>query len=166
MAIRADSYSSIAGIVAVTRHLLDGQTTFNSTTLPTLTEVESFVDEASGHLNTALAGAGFTTPVTNSTAKLALSSWVRWRAREYTELTQQRGGFSGEQSGMMSGLYKEANEFVEAGAAGWKQIGAAVSRKSSDGLAFTALDTHTERSDPDDGDREQPMFRRRQFDAP
>ena len=49
MAIRSDSYSSIAGIVSGTRHLLDGQTTFNSTTIPTVTEVEVFVDEASAH---------------------------------------------------------------------------------------------------------------------
>jgi len=164
MALRADSYSSIAGIVASTRHMLDGQTTFNSTTIPTVTEVESFVDEASAHLNTALSGAGFTTPVTNSTAVQALNSWVRWRAVEYVELTQQRGGFAGDEATGMVGLHESAAKFVQNGALGWKYLGAAVSIAASDGLAFTGIDKHSERSDPDNSDREQPKFRRGQFD--
>ena len=165
MTIRADSYSSIAGIVASTRHMLDGQTSFNSTTVPTLTEVEGFVDEASAHLNTALAGAGFTVPVTNSTAVQALNSWVRWRSVEYVELTQQRGGFAGDETTGMVGLHESAAKFVLNGALGWKYLGAAVTVAASDGLAFTGIDAQSERADPDNSDRAQPKFSRGQFDA-
>jgi len=60
MAIRADSFSSTSEVKAFTRHLLDGQSAFNSTTRPTATELEKFIDRASGVLNVAIARAGFT----------------------------------------------------------------------------------------------------------
>jgi hypothetical protein len=53
MAIRGDSYSSTGEVKAFTRHLLNGQSNFNSTTRPTVTELEKFIDRASGVLNLA-----------------------------------------------------------------------------------------------------------------
>ena len=165
MAIRSDSYSSVAKVVTATRYMLKGQSTFNSTTLPTLTEVEGFIDEASGHLNVALSSAGFTTPVTNTTAKLTLDSWVRWKAVEFVTATQERRLPGGEAEGGVGGLFSDASEFVEKHIQGWKRIGAAVTTKASDGLVFTGMAAHDERDDPDDSDLVQPHFRRGKWDA-
>jgi hypothetical protein len=58
MAIRADSWSSTTDVKSLVRHILDGETTFNTTTRPTNPEVEAFIDEASGLLNLALRSSG------------------------------------------------------------------------------------------------------------
>ena len=39
MALRNDSYGSVANVQALTRHLLDGAATFSNQTRPTLVEV-------------------------------------------------------------------------------------------------------------------------------
>ena len=59
MALAADSYGSIAEVEALVRHLLDGASGFDGTTVPTLTDVESIVDRVSGVLNTALSAARY-----------------------------------------------------------------------------------------------------------
>lgn len=171
MAISGASYGSVAEVLAFTRHLLDGQPTFNSTTRPTLTEVEKFIDRASGVLNVALAGCGLTTPLNsttaNSTAKLMCADWVVMRAAEYTELTQRGTGFSAEEGSRTAafrGLYAAANEFAEQNCLALKRVGAGVTDSMSQGLSFTGLDAEDDRADPDDTSRAQPKFVRGQFD--
>ena len=89
MAIRGDSYGSVDEVRAYTRHMLDGSNNFDESTTPTRTEVERFIDRASGALNVAMNNAGLTTPVTNSTAKLMLSDWVTMRACAFVEMTHR-----------------------------------------------------------------------------
>lgn len=167
MALRADSYGSVAEVLAFTRHLLDGETTFNPSTRPTLTEVERFIDRDSGVLNSALAQAGFSTPLTNSTAALACAQWVVAQAANQVEFTALGMGFNdadGQRQVTLTGLNRSAKEFVKDNALGWKRLGATVADPANQGLTFTALDDHDERADPDNTGREQPVFRRRMFD--
>lgn len=169
MAIRADSYSSTSEVKAFTRHLLNGQASYNSTTRPTVTELEKFIDRASGVLNLALASAGFraSTVLANSTAKLACDDWVTARSAEYAELTQRGVGFSGEEGSrttVFHNLSKSANEFVEANSLGFVREGVTQTYKMSNGLAFTGMDAQALRSDPSDTSLEQPFAQRRQFD--
>lgn len=171
MTIRADSYSSTGEVVAYTRHLLDGASTFNSTTRPPATDVERFIDRASGALNTALAGAGLTTPITNSTAKLLCDDWVTARAAVYVELTQRGTGYSdaeGSRIGALKGLYDDAQKFAKDNFLSMVRIGVGVSHQMSEGLTFTGLDAVSERADPDDTTIEQPIFTRalHDFDTP
>ena len=166
MTIRADSYGSVANVLAFTRHYLDGQSNFNSTTRPTLTEVEAFIDRASAYMNIALENHGLASPVTNTTAKLAIGDWVVERSAELVEMTQRGTGYSGDEGSriyVFRNLYKLANEFVKDNLFGLKQLGLSVDSKVSAGLEFTALDTQDDRSDPDDTSLEQPMFSRRRF---
>src|SRR5512145_717779 len=142
MTLRTDSYSSAAEVTAFTRHLLDGQSAFNSTTRPSLTALEKFVDRASGVLNVALEGAGITSPITNSTAKLLCDDWVTMQASMYVEMTQRGMGFGGEEGSRVSyfkGLYTRANEFVKENALGLKRMGVGVQNTVSAGLIFTGL---------------------------
>jgi hypothetical protein len=169
MAIRGDSYSSTSEVKSFTRHLLNGQSTWNSTTRPTLTDVEKFIDRASGVLNLALAAGGFTPSVVyaNSTTKLAADDWTTARASEYAELTHRGVGYSdaeGSRTAAFRNLTKSANEFVAANSLGFVRLGVTQAYKMSDGLAFTGMDAQSERSDPDDTSRAQPFATRHQFD--
>lgn len=169
MSIRADSYSSTSEIKAFTRHLLDGQTTWNSTTRPTLTEVEKFIDRASGTLNLALANAGFrpSAVIANSTAKLACDDWTTARASEYAELVHRGVGYSdeeGSRTAAFRNLSKSANDFVNMNSLGFVREGITQPYKMSDGLAFTGQDAQSARSDPQDTSLEQPVSKRHQWD--
>ena len=171
MTIRADSYSSTSQVKAFTRHLLDGQTSFNSTTRPTGTELEEFIDSASGVLNVSLAQRGFMPSAvkSNSTASLMCGDWVRMQCVKYVELTQRGTGYSdaeGSRIGAFNGLYKSADDFVERNKLGIQRLGVTQAYKLSDGLQFTGLDAPVNRTDRTDESLAQPMFTRNQFEFP
>lgn len=169
MAIRADSYGSVADVTAYTRHLLDGEAAFGTTTRPRLTEVEGFIDRASGLINACILGAGFTpaTVSANSTAKLPLDDWVVTKAARMVELTKISGGYDASEGSRLAGfdtMMKEACEYVNTLVPGWKELGLTVSKATSEGLDFTAYEPHADRSDPDNTGLEQPLFRRHKWD--
>lgn len=170
MAIRGDSYSSVAGVLTLTRHLLEGEaSTFNSTTRPTLTEVEGLIDETSGLLNLSLRKYGFAPSVVyaNTTTKLACDMWVRGKTVKMVELSHPTQGFGGDNEtrvDMLDGLFGSADKFVEKNALGFKRAGLAVADASSQGLVLTGTTLQADRSDPDNSALEQPFFTRRQFD--
>jgi hypothetical protein len=168
MAIRADSYSTTSEVKAFTRHLLDGQSTFNSTTRPTMTELEKFIDRASGVLNVAIAKAGFTPAGIrgNSTAKLAADDWVTDRAAEYVEITQRGAGYSdgeGSRTATFHNLSKDADQFIAINTLGFIRLGVEQTIKQSSGLAFTGLDAQKDRPDRTNESLEQPFAERGQF---
>lgn len=169
MAIRSDSWSSTTDVKAMTRHLLDAETTFNSTTRPTLAEVEGFIDEASGLLNLALRRNGFApaTVKANSTATQAMDNWVRFKTVAFVNLVSPYQGWQGgddNPASLLMNMAGDANVFV----ADCKQalINASITQahKASDGLKFTGLDAQDDRADPDDTSLEQPKFTRSMFD--
>lgn len=167
MALSADSYSSVNEVTALTRHLLDGNVLFGVDTRPTLTEVENFINYASSLLNAALAKRGFTTPVTQATVVYALDMWVSGYAASWVELTQRGAGYSdagNERASMIAAMVGDASEFVEKYWKGWAELGAAYDSTLAGAASFTALDKHSERSDPTNTTREQPLFSRRKFD--
>jgi hypothetical protein len=171
MTLRSDSYSSTAEVTAFTRHLLGGQTAYNSTTTPTVTEIEKFIDRASANLNMALAQVGFHVPLNstnaNSTAKLVCDDWVTQRATEYTELTQRGAGFNESEdsrAGFFMNLTKSARTFAEENRMGLLRLGAHFTYNLSDGLKFTGETIQDERTDKDDTSLEKPKFKRGLFD--
>lgn len=171
MAIRGDSFGDADEVAAYCRWLLGGAPAFDTSTKPTLAQVESMMDNVSGQINIAIRACGFTPSdvYANSTAKLAIDGWVNAAIAERVELTYPGTGFNDGQNTRTAGfrnLYKQANEFIEDICKGLKHSGIAVNKASSNGLAFTALNKRSERSDPTDTSREQPMFRRRLFDNP
>lgn len=160
-------YSSVIEVRALTRHLLGGQSTFNSTTRPTLTDVQTFLTRAGGLLNIALAGRGFSVPITNSTAKLACDDWVTAQAVEYVELTQRGTGYSdaeGSRTRVFAGLHRRASDFAKENELGFKRVGAEVGHRKSEGLGFSGQTLQADRADPDDTGLEQPKFTRGLFD--
>lgn len=169
MTIRADSFASVAEVTAFTRHLLNGQTAYNSTTRPTLTEVEKIIDRASGVLNTALAMTGFnpSSVYANSTAKLACDDWTAQEAAKQVEMTQRGVGYGAEEGSRVAAFNmntKTAMQFVEENKLGFIRLGIGQTYKVSDGLQFTGLTAQADRADPSDTSVEQPQFTRRQWD--
>lgn len=161
------SYSTAAEVLAYTRHLLDGQTSFNSTTRPTGTELTTFINRASGVLDVALQTVGLSTPITNTTAKLACDDWVTSRAAQMVELTQRGTGYSemdGSRIAGLRGLYEDAALFARSNRLGFVNLGVTVSHAVSDGLSFTGMTAPADRADPDDSSLAQPSFWRGQFD--
>lgn len=168
MAIRADSFSSVDEVKGYTRHLLDGHSTFDATTRPTVTEVEKFIDRVSGTLNTAIASKGFSASAVraNSTAKLACDDWVTQKAVKYTELTQRGTGWNTDEGSRTKAFMtsEDAVDFVESMLMGFVNLGIALANPTSEGLLFTGIDVQANRSDPSDTSKEQPFFARRSFD--
>lgn len=169
MTIRADSYSNVTGVLSWTRFHIEGQTNFNTTTRPTKTEVEDFIDEASGVLNVALSKQGFTgtNVIANSTAKLACDNWVRGWAVSFVELSHPMGGMGGEQKSrveLLQSMNGSANEFAIENAKGFKNLGITQTKTDANVISFTGETVQANRADPDDTSLEQPKFKRGQFD--
>lgn len=169
MAIRADSYSSTSEVKEMARHLLDGFAAFNSSTRPTATGVERFIDYASGQLNLALWGQGFSPSSirSNSTSKVAADAWVTAEAARWAEITQRGTGYGdqeGSRTSSLKGLRDRADTFARSNALAFKRLGVAPADPSSQGLAFTGLTAAADRSDPSDTSIAQPWAKRGQFD--
>lgn len=166
MAIGANSYGSVDEIRAMTRRLLGGSAQFGTETRPTLDDVETIIDRVSGVLNSAIANAGFDVPISQATAKLSCDEWVVSRVVSWVEFSQPGASWSDERNERwrMSAGYRSAAEFVAKNARGWASLGVTRSTAGHEGFNYTGMDKHSERSDPDNTSREQPAFRRRQFD--
>lgn len=166
MALGANSYGTVAEVLALTRIYLRGQSAYNSTTRPTLTEVETFIDRTSGVLNLALATAGFTVPVAQADAKLACDDWVVRIAAAYVEAAQPWTGADPEEASILPlPSLSKALEFVQAMSAGFVYLGVSQPGDDSNALIFTGQTAQADRADPDDDTLEQPHFKRGQFDS-
>lgn len=167
MAISANSYSSVSEVVALTRHMLDGPSTFDEATRPSLSEVEKFIDQISAELNDAIRACGLAIPISATGPKLSCDLWVSVRAAAMVELTQRSTGFDGGEDSRYKALWDLLNEdpfaWVEKRCQSWSDQGVTMTTAASGALTYTALNSHDNRSDPNNTTREQPMFRRRQF---
>lgn len=161
-------YSSPEEVTAFVRHLLDGQTAFNTTTRPTMTEVTKFLQRAGGLVNVALVREGLAIPITNSTAKLTIDDWVTIQTVEYVELTKRGVGYSeeGGQRRAFADLTKAARTFAKENRLAFIRLGCTEDYQLSDGLAFTGQDVTDNRADPDDTSLAQPVFGRGKFNHP
>lgn len=171
MTIRGDSYSSAAEVQALTRNLLDGSPGFNPGTIPTLADVEKFIDRASGVLNNAIRSVGIAPAAVraNSTAKLSCDEWVTTYAVMFVELTRPYAGFDGQtrsRVGLLKDLAGDARIFARESALGWKREGVAVADATSQGLAFTGITAPADRTERQDTGIEQPLFTRQDFENP
>lgn len=161
-------YSSTTEVVAITRLYLGGETTYNTTTLPTATEVSKFLNRASGVLNVALANSGFAVPVTETDAKLACDEWVTLHAAQFVELSQpttEWGEVENPRADMLNGMQRDAAKFVAMMAIGFKNLGVPTTDPAGQGIRYTGQLKHSLRDDPQDTSLAQPHFRRNQFDA-
>jgi hypothetical protein len=120
MALDANSYGSVGGVAAYTRRLANASSTFDSTTRPTLVEVEAFLDQCSDVLNGWLVRSGYVIPVTNANAVNVLARYANIGAAGHVELSQRAGGYDADDENRRENkfldLFALAESYIESGA--------------------------------------------------
>jgi len=161
MTTGTNSYGSAADVAALTS-LYTASGTYTASTIPTLAQVEGWIDQVSAIMNTALAAQGFVIPVSQSDAVLAIKSYVveavtdlahaaNSAGRYYTDAALQRG------DSPMAGVRRAILSWVEMFAAGLGALGASRAGETSTGdIGFR--DTNNK------GDATYPIFQRDAFD--
>jgi hypothetical protein len=159
------SYGTVVEVEALTRHLLDGEAGYSETTTPTRADVESIMDRVSGVLNTALAAEGFSVPLSDATAVQACAQFVVRHTVKELRWAYPHLGVGGEEATAENDLFMQAGYFAAANKLAFKNLGETVSDSAGQGLSFTGLLKHSERSDPLNKTFEQPKFTRGQFES-
>ena len=154
MAIGANSYGSVAEVAALTRRYTSGGT-YNSGTNPSTTQVEKFIDRVSATVNVLLAEQGFTVPVSQADAKLALDDFVVGQVALFCHGANGNGIYAPGSEQLrnttpMRVVMKEAEGFIGEHAAGIEALGATRTRHLTQGLACRETD--------DEGTAIEPMF--------
>jgi len=160
MTVGANSYGTVLDVAALTNAYLNASNTFDTSTVPTLTQVEGWIDQVSGIMNTALAGQGFTIPVTQATAVLAIKSFVVESVADLAHAANMAGRYftqSALDRGVtpMSAIRKQILEWVESFASGLESLGAARAGETGGGEVLY-------RSYDNAGDEITPIFQRKQ----
>jgi hypothetical protein len=130
MTVGANSYGTADGVsVRCGQYVDDTLGVFTTTTHPTKAQAETFINQLSGVMNTALSKAGFSIPVSQSDAVQAITGIVEEYAADLVLATGMQGRFYSEsfvRSGMnrMAFISKEINEWVIAAADGLENMGA------------------------------------------
>lgn len=159
MAIGANSYGSADGVAAYVRSLT-GAGSFTTSTVPTLAQVESWLDEVSAIANTGMKAAGFTIPLTQSDAVMSLRGMINQYVAQLAELSRGQGRFSSEKAqnsslSPMGMIRKELLDFISINADGWEALGAARSASERNEIGFRDTD--------EAGDPTAPIFQRKAF---
>jgi hypothetical protein len=159
MAIGANSYGTVAGVAAFCR-IYTNAGSFDGTTIPTLTQVEGFIDQTSALLNSSLAGQGFAIPIVQADAKLACDGIVNQLVSDLSHAANTAGRFFSERSlagglSVWAQVRKEIDEWVSDSATGLSALGASRRVESALTIGF--------RDGDDNGDAVEPIFARDQY---
>lgn len=159
MAILANSYGDTGEVAAMQPRFANSSGIFDTTTRPTLLQVESFIDQVSGVLNIQLAAHGFSVPVSQADAKLGLDLFVNQEVAAIVEGVNGSGRFGPTQRQVQASRYslilKDVAEFLEATALGLERLGATRSEALLDGMAYRDTD--------ESGSATFPIFQRKGF---
>jgi hypothetical protein len=98
MPLSSNAYGSVLEVAAYVQHAANGAGTFDTTTSPTIVQVEQFIERRSALLNACLAEAGYTVPVTVAQAKLILDHYAVMGAAGDVELSLRNSGTSDEEN--------------------------------------------------------------------
>jgi len=149
-------YGTVASVAAlVGRYTSSGE--FTSSTRPSKADVQLFINQTSALLNVLLAEQGFSIPVTQADAKLALDSFVVNQVVQLCHAANGAGPYApGSESlrgsSPMKVMLREAEAFITVHAAGLEALGATRTRNLTYGLQC--------REEDDGGDEIVPPFQR------
>lgn len=162
MALLANSYGDTSEIAAYCSNWVNASGLFDTTTTPTLLQVESWADQVSSALNSILREHGFVTPVTNADVKLMLDLFVNEEVAMIVEGVHGIGRFGPEARGRSSGaksrnqlILEDARVFISDNQAGMGLMGATRNITTSGGIGYRGTDQS--------GDEATPLFQREQF---
>lgn len=128
MAIGANSYGSVAGVVALCPRYGSGGT-FTTTTRPTLAQVEAWIDQVSALINGYLSGKGFAIPITQTDAVTALALCVNQYAADLAESVNGAGRLGPNTEilkyrGQWEVITRELRTYLDEISTGWERLGA------------------------------------------
>ncbi len=158
MSILDKSYGSPDDVAAlVGRYTNSG--VFDDTTRPTLEQLERYIDRISGITNVYLAEKGFTVPVTQTDAKLALDELVNQAVVELCHVTNSAGRFFTDRrlkkQNPLRVIREEIANWVELHDTGLENIGVARGTGLAGQIAYRDTD--------ESGDATAPIFQREAF---
>lgn len=158
MAIGAHSYGSVAEVAAlVPKYTSSGS--FGVGTRPTEAQVEKFIDRVSGIVNVLLAEQGFSIPVSQADAKLALDELVVEAVIDLCHAANSAGRFFTDRSlrgqSPLKVLRRELDEWIEDHAAGLENLGATRTTSKLSSIGYRSTDNS--------GDDTFPIFQREAF---
>jgi len=162
MPLTHNSYGSAADVAALTDLYTDATTKlYTSSTIPTLNQVENWINEISALINTALAGAGFIIPINQVDAVLAIKGFVIEAATDLAHAANSAGRYFTDtalERGITprAAIRKSVLEWVETFADGLDALGA--SRSSTTGAGEIGF-----RSADNSGNATFPLFQREAF---
>lgn len=131
---------------------------FDGTTLPTLDQVNSWINQVSAVADLSMRNAGFTVPVTEPTTVSVLQLFVTTAVADLVAYTNKAGRFYetqqlGSSRNPLSVVTAELKTLVESLASGLEAAGADRDNGLTDGMGFRLYD--------EDGDYIPPMFQRK-----
>lgn len=159
MAVSARSYGTAAGVASYVG-VYTSSGSFSTSTLPTLANVESWIDQVSALLNTALAARGFTVPLTQADAVLAAKSLVEQLVSDLAHAANSSGRFFSErflERGVShwAVIRTDISNWVQEYASGLEELGEDRGAPASTDIGF--------RSSDQGGDATSPIFQRKGF---
>lgn len=157
MSISPNSYGAVTDVAALTNRFTNSGV-YGLTTIPTLAQVEGWIDQVSATLNILLAEQGFAIPASQSTVVLMLKGFVVSQVADLCNYANSAGRFFSEKglkTGPWAAIQKEAADFIAEHAEGIATIGATRTTSGLSALAFNETD--------DAGDTIEPMFSRKQM---
>lgn len=154
------AYGTVIGVEGYSSAVTDKDGKFTSSTVPKLSHVENWLAQVSAIMDTALAQEGFTTPITEATSLLAVTTiveqlvtdlvmWANRAGRFYTERAQQVG------VSPWRIITQDVRAWVDTNAPGLEANGASRSSSAEDEVGFRATD--------EAGDNLFPIFQRKGF---
>jgi hypothetical protein len=160
MTVGTNSYGTAADVAAMTARYTSSGAFVDGTTRPTLTQVETWIDNASATLNVMLAKAGFSIPIIQTSAKAACAQIVVETVAELVHYANSAGRFYTERAlergvAPMRVLRQEMADWVESMAPGLEALGATRTQSFLEGILFKEFDGQ--------GDSVEPIFQRNGF---
>lgn len=159
MTVGANSYGSAEEVAALTRRFT-ANGSFTTSTIPTLAQVESFLDTMSAWLNVCLARNGFKIPVTQADVKKVLAGMAVEATGDLVNVANSAGRFFTEKAlerGLdpLKTLRRELSSAIDDQASGLEALGAERIEGKLGSIAF--------RDSDEDGNEVQPLFQRKGF---
>lgn len=160
MTVGANSYGTAAGVAALTPRFANGTGTFATTDRPTLAQVEAFIDQVSGIVNSFLSQQGFAVPVTQADVVLSLTMFVQDEVAAIVEGVNNAGRFGPTskapgKGGRFAIILEDVKAYIDGNAYGFELLGATRTYNVLDGVAYRDTDNS--------GDEVAPIFERKAF---
>jgi hypothetical protein len=159
MSINANSYGTVESVAALTKRFTSSGI-YTTSTNPSISTVESWINQLSSTLNVSLAGAGFKIPITQSDAREACSAMIVEAVADLCLAANSSGRFFTDRAlergvSPMRAIRNEMASWVEEQAEGFELLGATRTRSSSAGILYRDAD--------ESGDAISPIFQREGF---